>query len=201
MTDNKEQHLFPVDELGLDDTTVDILKNVDLNVRLVCEIIKNPTFSNFLSDMEIYVDNLAAMQIHNMNKYIEFTRAKLQEKGTSTTDHYMKTLEAATIKEDDHFANLLDNDIAEIAKDIKEAHKKDSSTGSDTTEVDEIEDAFEQVQKAYNATKAQIIMYSKMFKIIFSKMNSYEFKTFTEILQRYSDAFKVQKGNGRGKKK
>ena len=45
-----------------------------------------------MSDMEIYVDNLAAMQIHNMNKYIEFTRAKLQEKGTSTTDHYMKPL-------------------------------------------------------------------------------------------------------------
>jgi len=104
--------------------------------------------------MEIYVDNLAAMQIHNMNKYIEFTRVKLQEKGTSTTDHYIKTLEAAIIKEDDYFANLLGNDIAGIAKDIKNAHKKDS----------------------------------------------YEFKTFTDILQRYSDAFKTPKGCGRGKK-
>ncbi len=161
----------------------------------------NPNFANFISDMEIYVDNLAAMQIHNMNKYIEFTRAKLQEKGTSTADHYMKTLEAATIKEDDYFANLLGNDIAGIAKDIKEAHKKDSNTGSDTTEIDEIEDAFEQVQKADNATQAQMIMYSKMFKINFSKMDPYEFKTFTDILQRYSEAFKTPKGNGRGKKK
>ena len=118
-----------------------------------------------MSDMEIYVDNLAAMQIHNMNKYIEFTRAKLQEKGTSTTDHYMKTLEAATIKEDDYFANLLGSDIAGIAKDIKEAHKKDSNTGNDTTEVDEIEEAFEQIQKTDNATQAQMIMYSKMFII------------------------------------
>lgn len=113
----------------------------------------------------------------------------------------MKTLEAATIKEDDYFANLLGNDITGIAKDIKEAHKKDSNTGSDTTEVDEIEDAFEQVQKADNATQAQMIMYSKMFKINFSKMDSHEFKTFTDILQRYSDAFKVPKGNGRGKRK
>lgn len=113
----------------------------------------------------------------------------------------MRTLEAATIKEDDYFANLLRNDIAGIAKDIKEAHKKDSNTGSDTTEVDEIEDAFEQVQKADNATQAQMIMYSKMFKINFSKMDPYEFKTFTDILQRYSDAFKTPKGNGRGKKK
>ena len=59
MTDNKEQHLFPVDELGLDDATVKILKSGDLNVRLICEMIKNPAFANFMSDMEIYVDNLA----------------------------------------------------------------------------------------------------------------------------------------------
>ena len=39
MTDNKEHHLFPVDELGLDDATVDILKSGDLNVRLICEMI------------------------------------------------------------------------------------------------------------------------------------------------------------------
>ncbi len=165
MTDNKEHHLFPVDELGLDDATVDILKSGDLNVRLICEMIKNPAFANFLSDMEIYIDNLAAMQIHNMNKYIEFTRAKTsRKKGANTGDHFMKTLEAATIKEDDYFANLLGNDIAGIAKYIKEAHKKDSNTGSDTTEVDEIVDALEQVQKANNATQAQMIMYSKMFK-------------------------------------
>lgn len=60
---------------------------------------------------------------------------------------------------------------------------------------------FEQVQKADNATQAQMIMYSKMFKINFSKMDPYEFKTLTDILQRYSDAFKMPKGNGRGKKK
>ena len=143
--------------------------------------------------------NLAAMQIHNMNKYIEFTRAKLQEKGTSSTDHYIKTLEAAKIKEEDYFANLLGNDISGIAKDNKEAHKKDSNTVSDTTEVDEIVNALEQVQKADNATQAQMIMYSKIFKINFSKMDPYEFKAFTDILQRYSDAFKIPKGNGRGK--
>ena len=59
-----------------------------------------------------------------MNKYIEFTRIKLQEKGTITTDHYMRTLEAATIKEDDYFANLLRNDIAEIAKILKKRIKR-----------------------------------------------------------------------------
>ena len=201
MTDNKEQHLFPVDELGLDDATVDMLKSGDFNVRLICEMIKNPNFANFMSDMEIYVDNLAAMQIRNMNNYIELTRVKLQRKGVSSTDHFMKTLEFATIKEDNYFSNLLSNDIVQIAKDIKEAHKTDTNTGSDTTEVDDVLSTVEQLEKADNDTQAKLALFSKMLKINFSKMDPFELKTFTDIVQRYSDIFKTPKGNGRGKKK
>ncbi len=62
LTENREQHRFPVDDLGLDDETVEILKNGKLNARLICEMIKHPEFTNFLTDMEIYVDNLAGMQ-------------------------------------------------------------------------------------------------------------------------------------------
>ncbi len=61
ITENREQHPFPVDELGIDDETVDLLKSGTLNVRLICELIKHPEFINFLSDMENYVDNLARM--------------------------------------------------------------------------------------------------------------------------------------------
>lgn len=53
LTENREQHLFPVDELGL--------------------------------DMEIYVDNLAGMQFRNINKMIEQTRVRLQNKGIPLT--------------------------------------------------------------------------------------------------------------------
>ena len=33
------------------------------------------------------------------------------------------------------------------------------------------------------------------------QMDPYEFKTFMDIVERYSTAFKSAKGNGRGKKK
>ena len=136
-------------------------------MRLICELIKHPEFPNMLSDLEIYVDNLAATQIRNMNKYIEVSRMKLKEKNISDNDHFMKTLASATIKEEEYFGNLLGKDIALIAKDIKEAHAGDSNTGSDTTEIDEVLEAFEEVQKADNATQAQMVMYSKMLKINF----------------------------------
>ena len=97
LTENREQHLFPIDELGLDDETVDLLKSGKLNVRLICEMIKHPDFINFLSDMEIYVDNLAGMQFRNINKMIEQTRVRLQNKGISDEDHLMKIIRKAFI--------------------------------------------------------------------------------------------------------
>lgn len=47
ITENREYHPFPVDELGMDDETIDLLKERNLNVRLICEMIKDPHFSNF----------------------------------------------------------------------------------------------------------------------------------------------------------
>ncbi len=158
LTENREQHQFPVEELGLDDETVDVLKSGKLNVRL-------------------------------------------QNKGISDEDHYMKTLETATISEDNYFNNLLGNDIVKIAKAIRDAHSKDAETGDATTPVDDILDSFEELKTANNATQTQMVMYSKLFKINFTKMDPYKFKTFTDILQRYSDLCKPVKGNGRGKKK
>ena len=37
------------------------------------------------------------------------------------------------------------------------------------------------------ATQAQMIMYSKLFKINFTKMDPYEFKTFTDILAIHAE--------------
>ncbi len=56
---------------------------------------------------------------------IEQTRVRLQNKGISDEDHYMKTLKAASISEDNYFNNLLGNDIVKIAKDIRDAHSCD----------------------------------------------------------------------------
>lgn len=138
LTENREQHRFPVDDLGLDDETVEILKSGRLNARLICEMIKHPEFKNFLTDMEIYIDNLAGMQFRNINKMIEQTRVRLQNKGISDEDHYMKTLATVSISEDNYFNNLLGNDIVIIAKDLRDVHSKDTETGDATTPVDDI---------------------------------------------------------------
>ena len=202
ITENRKLHPFPVDELGMDDETIELLKGQNRNIRLICEMIKNPHFSDFLSNLEIYVDNLASAQIRNLNKYIEHNRVMLKDKyALSDNDHYIRSLKASVIDEDDYFDNLLGNDISAIARNLRELHKKDSNTGNDDTIFDEFIDTCEEVQKADSVTQKQMLTYSKLFQINFTKMDPYEFKTFMDIVERYSTAFKTAKGNGRGKRK
>ena len=125
----------------------------------------------------------------------------LQNNGVPDSDHYMKTLAAASISEDNYFSNLLGNGIAKIAKDLRDTHSKDAETGEQTAPVDDMLGTFEELKKADNTTQAQMIMYSKLFKINFTKMNPYEFKTFTDILHRHSNLGKPVKGNDRCRKK
>ena len=119
----------------------------------------------------------------------------------STNLHHYTDIIAASINEDNYFNNLLGNDIAKIAKDLRDAHGKDAETGDRTTPVDDMLDTFEELKTGGSSTHAQMVMYSKLLKINFTKMDPYEFKTFTDILNRYSDLCKPVKGNGRGRKK
>ena len=98
-------------------------------------------------------------------------------------------------------ASALSMKRSAFAKDLRELHKKDSNTGSYDTVFDEFMDTCEEVQKADSITQKQMLTYSKLFQMNFTKMDPYEFKTFMDIVERYSTAFKSAKGNGRGKKK
>ena len=67
--------------------------------------------------------------------------------------------------------------------------------------MDDMLGTFEELKTAGSSTQAQMVIYSKLLKINFTKIEPYEFKTFTDILNRYSDLCKPVKGNGRGRKK
>lgn len=84
---------------------------------------------------------------------IEQTRMRLQNNGISDSEHYMKTLEAASINEDNYFNNLLGNDIAKIAKDLRDDHVKDADTGEQITPVEDMLWTFDELRKADNATQ------------------------------------------------
>jgi len=65
--------------LNLSDDMVDLLRSGKINNRLLCEMALHPDFQRFMVDIEIFVDRIADMRIHDMNAVLEATRKQLME--------------------------------------------------------------------------------------------------------------------------
>ena len=202
VTDNKTQAKTSVRELKLDDETVGILKSGMINNRLLCEIIKHPDFWKFMSDTEIYVDSLASMQINNLNGYVAMMRTKIQLKNeVPETEHYVRTLKASEIEEDDYFSRLIYEDITAIAKDIKESHRQDTETGDENNPLTDVIDVVKEYATATDPMKATLSTLSKQLGMNFNKMDPAEVQFFTTLVEKYSTSYRnMLPKKGRGKK-
>lgn len=167
LTDNLEEADTSISDLHLDDETIEILKSGRLNNRLLCEMIKHPAFPNLLSDIEIYVDNLAGNWIHNLNSFISKMRTKIQSNcDVPDNDIHMKTFAAALIDDDNYFGDLIESDIKTIAKDIRNAHKKDWETGDEVPIADKFFEQLDELAEEYkdeNTTNLEAIIEQENF--------------------------------------
>ena len=92
-TEVREGSQTNIDELMLDDETIDLLKSGRFNNRILCEIVKHPDFVKLMT--EIYVDGIATMQIKNMNDWLDAFRLQIiQQKNLDVNALYLKVLEA-----------------------------------------------------------------------------------------------------------
>ena len=202
LTENIEEGKSSISEIKLDDDTIRILKSGDVNNRLLCEVIKHPDFWKFMSDMEIYIDSLAEMQIHNLNSFVALMRSRIQLKDeVSDSDHYIRTMKACEINEDDYFSRLICEDISAIAKDIKEKHRRDVETGDDNNPLTEVIDIVKEYAVATDPMKATLSTLSRQLGINFSKMDPAEVQFFTTLVEKYSSVYRnMLPKKGRGKK-
>lgn len=67
LTENKNHPNTSLYELHLDDVTIDLLKSGAMNNRLLCELICHSGFLRLLTDIEVCVDRIADMRVHDMN--------------------------------------------------------------------------------------------------------------------------------------
>lgn len=113
-----------IDELKLDDETIELLKSGQFNNRLLCEIIKHPDFIKLMTDTEIYVDGIATMLIKNMNDWLDSVRLQIiRQKNTDANDLYLKVLESSHIQEEEYFFHTIHSDWDNIIRTIRENHE------------------------------------------------------------------------------
>lgn len=111
-------------DLHLSDEMIEVLKSGQLNTAILSELATHPDFGKLLADVEIYVNGMAAMQIQNLNAWMDVVRAEILEKyQPAENDSTFALLEAAHIDEGEYFSNRIHRDMDGILADIREAHR------------------------------------------------------------------------------
>lgn len=186
LTETKKHPNTELHELGLSDEMIELLKSGRINNRLLCELATNPGFRRFLVDMEIFVDRIADMRVHDMNAVLEATRRTILEKqGADRDDLYARTLELAQVSEDDYFSHVMHDDLDVIARDIRDRHQTDTTTADTDSPA---ADAAAKLQEALTFEGSQEEKQARVFLselgIDYDKLTQEEFVSLIGILKK-----------------
>lgn len=129
LTETKNHPNTELEALHLGDGAIEVLKDGRFNHRLLSELICHKDFQRLMLDVEIYVDRIADMRINDMNAVLEAVRQMvLAKREDSANDLYLRTLELSQVSEEEYFGHVVADSLTGILRDIREAHKTDSTT-------------------------------------------------------------------------
>lgn len=203
VSENKNHPNTALDELHLSDDMIDILKSGRLNHRLLCELVTHKAFERLLVDVEIYVDRIADMRIADTNAVLDAVRQEvIRQHHPGENDLYMRTLELAQINEGEYFGHVLSEDISVILRDIRNDHRRDSTTADNASPAAEVQ---QQLQAALHfegsedERKARV--YLAQLGIPYDALTDVEFVTLIGILKKSKKLKSPYSQRGKLKKK
>jgi hypothetical protein len=152
-------------------------------------------------DAEIYVDRNAESAIQNMNSYLESLRTSLLEEAVADTeDLWMRTLKAGQIDEDEYFGHVINTDMMEILRSIREEQKTDKTTVDTTTVAAEMEKAVQEAKNLHGTPKEKAIkVLCSRLGIQYENFTDEEFAHFIKVFESAKNLNLLLKGNQRGK--
>jgi transcriptional regulator with XRE-family HTH domain len=202
LTENKNPANAELQALHLQDDAIDSLRNGKYNKRLLSELVAHDKFQQFMIDMEIYVDRIADSRVDDMNAMLEIVRKQaMQQHGAEADDLYMRTLELGQVKTEDYFARILSDDLTEILNDIRQAHKRDSTTADETSAAEEVSRHLQDAAHYEGSLQEkQARVYLASLGIDYEAITKEEFATLIGILSK-SKKLQIRQGSQRGKRK
>lgn len=201
LTETKNHPNAVLAELHLSDGMIELLKSGNINTRLLCEMAAHKDFVKLLADIEIYVDGIASMQVQNLNALVDMARVEITEKYQPGEDSHIRLLNAEHIEEDTYFQNVVHSDMDSIIKDIKEAHKSDSTSAPDTTAAKEIRQVItEAASFTGSAEEKQVVVMCRQLGIDYKKLTAEEFQVMIRVLGK-SKHLNIPRGKRRKKRK
>ena len=185
LTETKNHPNTELEALHLGDGAIEVLKKGQFNHRLLSELICHKDFQRLMLDAEIYVDRIADMRINDMNAVLEAVRQMvLTKRENGANDLYLRTLELAQVPEEEYFGHVVADDLTGILRDIREAHKTDSTTADEPSAAAQVQ---QQLQTAMNfegsSDEKKVRAFLATFGIDYDAITKEQFITLIEILR------------------
>ena len=134
LTENRNHPNTELTELHLSDDMVELLKSGRINNRLLCEIATHGDFVTLMADTEIYVDGIATSHFKDLGSLLAVLREQILSRyQPAEEDTVLKALEALQVQEEDYFCHVTHRTWDAILRDIREAHKDDTDSASDSS--------------------------------------------------------------------
>jgi hypothetical protein len=155
-----------------------------------------------LSDIEIYVDGIASMQVQNLNTLVDIARIEITDKHQPGEEEtYLRLLKAAHIEEKTYSQQVIHSDINSIIGDIKEAHRQDSTSAQKSTVAEGIQRAIEEAANFKGSREEkQVVVMCQQLGIDYRKLTPEEFQLLMRVLAK-SKHLNIPRGKRRKKRK
>ncbi len=105
---------------------------------MTSEILSHEAFKDLLRDAEIFVDGYFEDGLQAYNNMMNTTWIKIENAANGKKDVYTEMLNMVCLLQEDYFPQLLAKDFIPIISDIKDAHKKDTSTSNGMLSVENL---------------------------------------------------------------
>ena len=136
-----------IQELRLTNEALNVLKSGHFSGKLLSEVISHDDFPRLMTDMEIFVDRIASMQVENLNYGIGTARSIVQKQyRPDENELFYRTAELGKVPADEYVSSVLRDDLTGILRDIREAHPKKAKDDADISPVAVMEEFQKKVQ-------------------------------------------------------
>ena len=157
-----------------------------VDTALLGELVAHPDFVKLLADIQIYVEGIAAMQIQNLNAWVDVARAEIVEKyqpGENDKTTYL--LQSAHVDEGEYFTSRVHRDIDAIMEDMRKAHLGRSDSAPKSSAAEELKQDLEEVAR-FNGSKLEqlIMLFCKQTKLRYNKLTEEEKQWLARIAQK-----------------
>lgn len=193
-----------IQELRLTNEALNILKSGHFSGKLLSEVICHNDFPRLMTDMEIFVDHIASMQVDNLNDVMGTMRGIVQKQYyPEENELFYRTAELGKIPADEYVSSVLRDDLTGILRDIRNARPKrtkDERALSPLAVIEEFQEKVQSVIEGKGSPEEQAAkVYLAAWGIDYDDLTPEEFVVLIGILER--SKLKENSISRRGKKR